>query len=1126
MTLHEDTVETTDRPAGAAQRANATQPQFNLCGKLPARSCVLEASAGTGKTYAIAALAVRFLAEGHTTVRDILMVTFGRMATAELRSRVYQRLQSTRDALRRSLGMLTTPDDAVDRLLCSGTAEQVAERLQRIDSALADIDQATITTTHEFCSRMLAELGLLVDHDENAIFVDDLTKLTDEVVRDLYIARYANAERRPGLDEALRLGQGAIAHSRAPIVPADPAGAAGFAIEVRRLVESRKRRRDLYTFDDMVTRLLDALSNPDTGLDAARLLSQRYPFVLVDEFQDTDPAQWEILRRGFTGSTTVLIGDPKQAIYAFRDADVAAYLDAVGHADDVFTLGTNYRSDQPVVSGVEAIFRNAGLGSGRDTIPMRHVAASRVDSRLAWGLNDSRRVIVRAFRSEQPLRVKQARARIDADLIATVQQLTGPEVRLAGNLEDFNRRVRPSDIAILVTTNSRGHDLHQALTSAGIAAVFAGAASIYTSNAAADWQTVLDALVDPRRDQIGRAALTSLFGLTSLELAAMDDARRGELALQVKRLGRLLDEVGVAAVFESLCVDNDVYASALSGPGGDRLLTDLRHVAESLNEAQTRQHLDGLALAEWLRQRRADAADGRKDDRTRRLESDRDAVQIMTVHRAKGLEFPIVLLPQAADEHHSKGDDAPQVLHWEGQRVLDVGGDANRAARDRQRMDEDQAESLRRFYVACTRASSALIMWWTPTLHNTTGSPLHRLLCNENPAGRAPDSGYQVGEVPDATHLNEQTVRVDLIDEVPRPQVDEAPVAVPLLEARRFSRRIDREWTRTSYSGLTAKLHDTAPTTADDFEPDEPALDDLPVPPPALPLSPQVDPLVTVLAPLPGGAQFGNVVHSVLEEVDFTSPRLQDDLVALCTRTLAHRPVSGVDPAVLAAGLGDVVGTSLGDLTGGRPLRLFGPADRLSELDFELPLARPGGHRNTVAELAEIWCDRSLMGDDDLLAGYGRQLAKTPAASTVLAGFLTGSIDSVLRFPTDGGQQRFVLLDYKTNRLPVAPNEPLTVHHYHPDRMARAMMDAHYPLQALLYCVALHRYLAWRMAGYQPDLHLGGVGYLFVRGLAGPATPTLAAASGQATMPAGVFTWRPSSRLVLAASSVLAGEQP
>ena len=119
-----------------------------------------------------------------------------------------------------------------------------------------------------------------------------------------------------------------------------------------------------------------------------------------------------------------------------------------------------------------------------------------------------------------------------------------------------------------------------------------------------------------------------------------------------------------------------------------------------------------------------------------------------------------------------------------------------------------------------------------------------------------------------------------------------------------------------------------------------------------------------------------------------------------------------------------------------------------------------------------------------------------------------------------------MLLDYKTNRLPVAPNEPLTVHHYHPDRMARAMMDAHYPLQALLYCVALHRYLAWRMAGYQPDLHLGGVGYLFVRGLAGPATPTLAAASGQATMPAGVFTWRPSSRLVLAASSVLAGEQP
>lgn len=1100
------------------------QPLFNLCGPLPSHSCVLEASAGTGKTYAIAALAVRFLAEGHATVRDILMVTFGRMATAELRSRVYRRLQSTREALWGWLATATPSEDEVDRLLCTGTDAAVTTRLQRIEAALADIDQATITTTHEFCARMLSELGLLVDHDENATFVDDLAELTDEVVRDLYLGRYATADQRPTLDEALRLGKQAIAHARASIVPADSAGAAGFALEVRRVVEDRKRRRGLYTFDDMVTRLLDALNSPVTGLDAARLLSHRYPFVLVDEFQDTDPAQWEILQRGFLDTTMVLIGDPKQAIYAFRDADVAAYLDAVEQADEVFTLGTNYRSDQPVVSGVQAIFRSAGLGNGRDAIPMRHVQASRAGSRLEWPLDDSRRVIIRALRSQQPLRVNQARERIDADLIATVRHLTGPAARLCANPDGLSRRVRPSDIAILVTTNSRGNDVHRALTCAGIAAVFAGAASIFTTDAARHWQSVLDALVDPRRDPVGRAALTSLFGLTSFDLAAMDDARRGKLALQVKRLGRLLDEVGVAAVFESLCVDNDVYASVLSSPDGERLLTDLRHLAESLNEAQTRRNLDGAALADWLRQRRNDASDGRKDDRTRRLESDRDAVQIMTVHRAKGLEFPIVLLPQAADDHHGRDDDAPQVLHWEGQRVLDVGGDSNRPARHRQRLDEDQAESLRKFYVACTRASSALIAWWTPTLHNTAGSPLHRLLCNDGPAGREPEPEYTVGEVPDTSRLDEQVVRVDLVDGVPQPRVDEAPAAGPLLEARPFVRRIDRDWTRTSYSGLTAHLHDTAPSAVDDAEPDEPEIGQRPDLPPALAGPPEGVSLASVLAPLPGGAQFGTVVHSVLEEVDFTSQRLREDLFDLSARTLAHRPVTGIDPAVLAAGLVDVVETPLGDLTEGRSLRQFGPRDRLSELDFELPLSRPNGHRNTVAQLAGVLSDPSLVSAGDLLAGYGRKLAQTPASSTVLAGFLTGSIDSVLRFTADQST-RFVVLDYKTNRLPVAPTEQLTVHHYNPDRMARAMMDAHYPLQALLYCVALHRYLGWRMPGYDPERHLGGVGYLFVRGLAGPATPSLTSATGAATMPAGVFTWRPSTQLVLAASGVLAGQQ-
>jgi exodeoxyribonuclease V beta subunit len=335
----------------------------------------------------------------------------------------------------------------------------------------------------------------------------------------------------------------------------------------------------------------------------------------------------------------------------------------------------------------------------------------------------------------------------------------------------------------------------------------------------------------------------------------------------------------------------------------------------------------------------------------------------------------------------------------------------------------------------------------------------------------------------------------------PRPLPVWQPPAAPApeLSVSRFTRVLDEDWRRTSYSALTRTAHEAAhapglasepeqPGTQDERDADEPAERE--------PDGAATDALPSPMSDLPGGAAFGTLVHAVLEDLD---PAALDER---CADAVAGHLVPGVTAEALAEGLRPVLATPLGDLgvrLGGIPA-----ADRLAELDFELPLA--GGDAAVAhATLADVV---ALLRRYDLgpLAGYPDLLAGL--APQALRGFLTGSIDAVLRLPGPV----FAVVDHKTNRLGA---EPLTTWHYRPEAMAQEMVRAHYVLQALLYCVALHRYLRWRLPGYDPDRHLGPVLYLFVRGMAGPATPA----------GAGVFSWTPPRGLVAELSDLLAGQR-
>ena len=357
-----------------------------------------------------------------------------------------------------------------------------------------------------------------------------------------------------------------------------------------------------------------------------------------------------------------------------------------------------------------------------------------------------------------------------------------------------------------------------------------------------------------------------------------------------------------------------------------------------------------------------------------------------------------------------------------------------------------------------------------------------------------------------------------------------AAAASPPLEARRFDRAIDADWRRTSYSGLI-RVEEADPGVTS--EPEQQPLEDEPVEredeSPAAepsPLAAGDDPAdagagdspVSPMAELPAGAAFGSLVHAVLEHADPDAPDLRAELSARVGEQLSWWPVAATADA-LADALVPLHHTPLGPLLPGRTLADVPLADRLRELDFELPLvggdSREHGPPVLLRDLAQVW--RQALPADDPLAAYASVLERPALGGQALRGYLSGSIDVVLRATRGDGEPTYVVADYKTNLLG-EPGRPVTAADYGPAELTAAMLHSHYPLQAILYSVVLHRFLRWRLPGYRPERHLGGVLYLYLRGMCGPDSPVV---DGH---PSGVFSWAPPATLVTAASDLLAGE--
>lgn len=970
---------------------------FALDDDLPSGTTVIEASAGTGKTYAIVGLAARYVAQG-VPLSALMLVTFGRAATQELRDRARDRLRSSADALADP----TAAREAVDvviRTLATGTDAEVEERRRNLLRAVSDFDSATIATTHSFCQRMLDGIGFVGDYEPNAEYRDTIADLRAQVSDDLYTSRHTNSyPAAVSLKDARAVARVAIDDPQAALLPDDAAldsvaaQRVAFAEAARSELVERKRTAGVRDFNDMLTLLRDALVDPESGPTACARVRDRYQVVLVDEFQDTDPLQWEILRRAFHRHTTlILVGDPKQAIYAFRGADVQTYLSAVTDAGVPAQLAVNRRSDAGLLRALDHLYGGAALGDGIVVTP---VEAYHEDARMS-GAPFRLRYFPRGG-SGFPA-VGSVRQQVACDVAADIVELLQSEPQFVD--DDGPRPLLPSDIAVLVRTREHGILINDALNEARVPCVLTGGSSVFNTAAASAWRRMLSALEQPQRSaSVKWAALSPLMGYTATDLATGGDALTAQLSSRIRQWANHFTDHGLASMFETLAAERDLVSRLLAVDGGARLVTDLRHLAQVLNRVSVDEGMGLAALNRWFQQRIADAAFAASEDRSRQLDRGDEAVRIVTVHMSKGLEFPVVYLPYGWDR--AKRDKPESLLLHEGtERVRDVGGpngpgyDVRKATHD----DEESGEDLRLMYVAATRAKCRVTAWWAST-RNTKSSAMNRLLFGRSEGTPHPDEapalpvdGVLADRLRDWGASAADVISIEPAADRPIPAWAPTPPAVPEPAAADFHRRMTWAWRRTSYTALTQNDDGSHGTRS---EPEEVGTVDEPDTEPDGAVDGPAGAHPSLMNELGGGTTFGTLVHSILERVDTGAEDLAQEVSRRCHQIAGGR-LSSADVDTLAHALTEAMRTPLGQGT----LAQVAFADRLVELNFELPLAGgdlAGAGAATIAAIADLI--DSHLEPSDPLAAYPARLRTLTNRS--LQGYLTGSIDAVLRSGT------------------------------------------------------------------------------------------------------------------------------
>ncbi len=1153
---------------------------------------VVEASAGTGKTYSITLLYLRGLLEAELEPRSILVVTFTRAATAELRQRIREGVTRAHALLEQATAggapMASLEEDETFRaLLAPYTGDKAVPALQRLSRALDGLDRASIFTIDGFCQRVLSqhafEAGLAFETE----LVSDGDNLVEALAGDLWIARFAGAApheldqtayARP--EAVFKLLRQRLAHPALPVAPAAISEAAWDGIRGRyaracahyltarersgtdadvlsavKLVRKRIRTvhalnaldslargeaspdgrrpenweyvsaaenaalcrdrqappslpvfaavdalleaaeaahraahaRDAHpfleagqrayatltvargrlTFSAIKTTLRELLDAPCRGPALSRALAETYGLSLVDECQDTDAAQFSIFDRIFSaqGRPLLFIGDPKQAIYSFRGADVHAYLDARDAASACYTMGRNFRSRPELVFTLNRLYAEAEAPFGDVGISYARVEAGRSAAELDTVTDpDAEGALELLYVPDQGNMVD----RLGADIVRTLH--TATRHKPGGEPEC----VRPRHVAVLCRSNGQVDQVCRALRSLGVPAVSSSNRSVLDTEEAGHLLRLLRATLDPGDSRAVRAALlTPLFDYTPRALAALvgDDVGWDSVVQGLIALRDTLQAHGIGHAFARFCREHGLEARLLRRPDGFRVVTNLSHLVELMMLAQSELRLGPEGVVSFLERARAGHGDegAASEERGLRLEHSGDAVQVLTVHKSKGREFDITYVLGLGTT--GKGPSSPALVHDpEAGTVLATHLDALPELKGLAQRELHE-ESARVAYVALTRARLALRVVFEPRSRSEQGSTtglastaLGAVLVGPAlpPPDKAKSPAHRVDGDALVTFLEQRfrTLRATHDASIGVRRLDQHdPVAYvsrkapPTLAAPVACTRSYAGVARTSsFSALVADAEHVRPADRDaaNTDPDttETATDD-------------------PLEGLPPGRGLGVLVHEILELVDFDADSVR--IEAAVVQATRGSSLFAPHASALSESVTRVLTTRL--VAGGPRLADIPRARTFRELEFHLSVHRDGGL--LPSELGALFTAHGIpRGAPD----YGSHVAALPFGS--LHGYLHGFIDLIFEH---GG--RFYVVDYKSNHLGPASA-------YAGQALVEPVARSHYALQYALYTLALHRLLKVRIAGYDYTTHMGGALYLFLRGMFPAFGPT------------------------------------
>ncbi|ELP1737718.1 exodeoxyribonuclease V subunit beta [Vibrio cholerae] len=1170
---------------------------------------LIEASAGTGKTYTIAGLYLR-LVLGHgcaetrhahpLSVDQILVVTFTEAATAELRDRIRRRLHDARLAFARG----ASEDPLLRSLLAEFTDHNLAVSL--LLSAERQMDEAAIFTIHGFCQRMLTQNAFESGSRFENEFVTDESRLKAQVVADYWRRQFyplpislASEVRRLWPAPAALLSEIAGYLSGPPVKLTTPLMEGDLAAlqqaQIARICEikqywfaereeiepavtgsdlhknsqnallrrlpildawAQSETQDLHvpseleeftqsgllakskkgnppqlalferieaflaepvslktpllvhaihhcrhwlakaksthhwlSFDDLLTQLSAALDNDEQGLLGERIRSL-YPVAMIDEFQDTDPLQYSIFSRlylDYPQCGLLMIGDPKQAIYAFRGADIFTYIKARNQVSAHYTLGTNWRSSAAMVAAVNQVFSSATYPFiYSDDIPFQPVAASPGADKRHWSLEGQVQPALTYWWPED-LDKPQSKTDYYAQMAeACAAQIQHILTASASGAAIFHRgeAIEAGDLAVLVRTGNEARMVRDALSQQGIASVYlSNRDSVFASDVAQDIERLLLAVWQPEDERLLRAAIASnLFALTASELDALnnDENEWEQLIAEFRQYRRLWSERGVLPMLRAVLTQRHIAERWLAESEGERWLTDYLHISELLQQA-TREIDSDQGLLRFLTQAMADAAQGLggSDEQIQRLESERRLVQIVTIHKSKGLEYPLVFLPFVMSYRESsegKYYDTESATTW-----VDLTGNEDALAKaDQERLAED----LRLLYVALTRAVYGCFIGIAPLRNgNSSQEPTS---AHRSAMGFLLQDGQEGGIADLQQALLKQCENLPDVVQCPPPKRFEQAYQPPKLDereltARELSQAIDRRWRVTSYSGLVMQssharndpLQELPLLEVGGFDLDSAQERD----------GAALESVERSIFNFPRGARPGTFLHSLFEEVDFQQSAQSEPNTKIILELMESEQIESEWLPVLQQLVDTVLSTPLD----GKALRLqqIMAAQRLTELEFLLP----------IEVLDAPTLNRITQRHDPLSAHAG------DLGFHAVQGMLKGFIDMVFQY-----QGRYYVLDWKSNHL---GDDPAA---YHPQRLGSAMADHRYDLQYQIYALALHRFLRSRLAHYNYEQHFGGVFYLFLRGMDGRTDQ-------------GVFHTKPSLALLDELDGLIAGRE-